>query len=98
MEFVVNSDTEIWVYLRPLSSHQYFRFALIMYHRFCRVQIKPAQLHERNEILTVGRTNYILQKYCFLAREFIRRSNKQIANKISIICENIVLNPFKIFN
>ena len=169
-------------FLHPLSSHQYFRFALIMYHGFCRVQIRPAQLHERNEIFAVGQTNYIIKKYRLLGREFItitysmvqspsseanwfaacqeiprisrnpnvyyrthkspppvsilgppnpvhiptsylleihpniihpstprppqwslslrliRRSNKWTAIKISIICENILLNPFKICN
>lgn len=94
----MDSDTEIWVSLRPLPSHQYFRFILIMYHGFCRVQIRTAQLHERNDILAVGQINYILQKYCFLAREFIRRSNRLTAIKLSIVCEKIVLNPFIICN
>jgi hypothetical protein len=60
--FVVDSDTEIWVSLRPLSSHQYFRFTLIMYLGFCRVQIRTAQLHERNEILAVEKLIIFLKK------------------------------------
>lgn len=98
MGILVDSDTKIRVSLRPLSSHQYFRFTLIMYHGFCRVQIRTAQLRESNEILSVGQINCIHKKYCFLATEFIRRSNRLTAITILIVCENIMLNPCIICN
>ena len=87
MGIVADSGTETRVFLRPFSSHQYLRFTLIMHHGLRRVQIRTAQLNERNEILAVGQINYILQKYSFLVRVFIRRSDRLTAIKISIISE-----------
>jgi hypothetical protein len=55
-----------------------------MYHALYRVQIRTTQLNGRSEM---GQINPILQKYCSLARVFIRITDRLTAIKTSIICE-----------